>query len=118
MASSNPRLILKISGIVIGLAAILIYTLFQAHEFIAGPKLEIFTPKNGETIASTSAEVLLKGNADNISFLTINGLQVFTDEQGDFSRKLLLPEGLAIITVEAQDKFNRSVKKEIQLFVK
>ncbi|HEY4499431.1 MAG TPA: hypothetical protein VJH94_05245 [Candidatus Paceibacterota bacterium] len=118
MSRIHPRLLLKSISIITALLVLLIYGLFQAHEFIAGPTLTIVEPKNGSTIASTSPEVVLKGNAKNISFITLNGLQIFTDENGDFSRTLLLPQGLAIITVEAQDKFNRSVRKEIQLLVK
>ena len=110
--------VLKIAGAIVVFLILVSYGLFQAHDYITGPKISIDSPKNGETISSSTPEVLLKGRAENISFLTVNGLQIFTDENGNFERELLLPPGLAIITVEAQDKFSRSIRKEIQLFVK
>ena len=118
MRIANPRSLFTLFGIALGLVVLIAYGFFQAHEFISGPSVEIASPRNGETIASTSPSVLLKGTARNISFLSINGLPTFTDENGDFSRTLLLPVGYTIITVEAQDKFKRSIRKEIQLFVR
>lgn len=118
MASTDSRSLLKTFVIVFGIIVLLAYAYIQAYDFIIGPQLVITSPKNGETVASTSPEVIVRGHAEHISFLTINGLQVFTDENGDFARKLLLPEGLAIITIEAQDKFKRSTKEELQLIVK
>ena len=118
MATADSRPVFKVTIIVVGLLVLLIYGYIQAREFITGPKLELSSPKNGETIASTSPEVVVQGRAQHISFLTINGRQIFTDEKGDFGSKLLLAEGYTIITVEAQDKFKRSVKRELQLIVK
>ena len=118
MATADSRSIFKVTVIVLGLIILLVYGYFQAREFITGPKLELLSPQSGETIASTSPEVVVQGHARNISFLTINGRQIFTDEKGDFGSKLLLAEGYTIITVEAQDKFKRSVKRELQLIVK
>jgi len=118
MASTNSRSLLKTLVITFGVVVLLGYAYFQTRDFLSGPQLVITEPQNGQTVASTSPEILVRGHAEHISFLTINGLQVFTDENGDFSRKLLLPDGLVIITIEAQDKFKRSVKEELQLLVK
>lgn len=118
MAGIDSRPILKVASIILGLLILLVYGYFQARELITGPRLEISSPKNGETLASTSPEILVRGHAKNISFLTINGRQVFTDESGYFSSTLLLGEGYTIITIEAQDRFKRSVKRELQLIVR
>ncbi len=114
----NPRTVIRIGAVVLLLSTIIGYAYLRSKEFLTGPQLTILEPKNGQTVASTSPEVLLKGKAENIAFLTVNGAQVFTDEYGDFGRKLLLPAGLAIITVEAQDKFGRSITREVSLIVK
>ncbi|OHA18741.1 MAG: hypothetical protein A2664_04515 [Candidatus Taylorbacteria bacterium RIFCSPHIGHO2_01_FULL_46_22b] len=118
MARIDTRSALKFSLIAIALLTLLIYGYFQASSIITGPVLTISSPRNGQTVSSTSPSVLLEGTATGVSFLTINGLQVFTNEKGIFARKLLLTEGYNIITVEAQDKFKRSVKKELQLIVR
>ena len=118
MISVNPRSMVVFGIVGIILCGFVVYGYFQSRTIITGPILTISSPTNGQTIASTSPEILIRGTARNISFLTIGGVQTFTDEQGAFARELLLPEGYSIITIEAQDKFNRSVKKELQLFVK
>ncbi len=118
MARNDPRTRLKVGVICIGVIALLLYAYFQARDFLAGPQLVILSPENGITVASTSPEIIVRGHAEHISFLTVNGLQIFTDEKGGFTRKLLLPAGYTIITIEAQDKFGRSVKKELQFIVK
>lgn len=117
MSISEPRTILKFSLVGIAFAALLAYAYLQGRDFIEGPQLTIISPKNGQTIASTSPLVALRGTAAHIAFLTVDGLQIYTDEKGSFSRALLLPTGYSIITVKAQDKFGRSITKEVQVVV-
>ena len=118
MALKDTRTIIKTTVIAVLLVLIITYTYLQTRDFLTGPQLTITSPENGQSVSSSSPEIILSGETSHISFLTVNGLQVFTDENGTFSRKLLLPEGYTIITVEAQDKFGRSITREIQLIVK
>ncbi|OHA27331.1 MAG: hypothetical protein A3C06_00575 [Candidatus Taylorbacteria bacterium RIFCSPHIGHO2_02_FULL_46_13] len=118
MATPDTRALVKITLIIFALVGLSAYAYVQTRAILTGPTLLILSPANGASVASTSPQITLRGEAHNISFITINGLQMFVDEQGKFARTLLLANGYNIITIEAQDKFNHSVKKELQLIVK
>ena len=51
--------------------------------------------------------VTLTGNTHNIVKLTLNGMEIHTNEQGAFTRILLLENGYTIMTLQAQDRFGR-----------
>lgn len=99
-----------VAGIVI---LILAYGLFQARNLISGPEIVISTPENGESV--NDPLVVVSGIATNINSITLNDRQIFIDKQGNFSEKLLVPEGYTIIKVAAQDKFGRSIERRIEL---
>lgn len=85
------------------------YFLYQARGYLFGPKITLDNPLAGEVIHDSYLEV--KGQALNISSLSLNGRQIFTDENGNFKEGLLLAKGYNIIELTATDKFGR-VKKE------
>ncbi len=104
---------IKRAFIFIALIAIGAYSYYQARPLIAGPLLLIHTPQNNATIATTS--VTVTGVSKRINTLTFNDREIFIDEEGNFSEKLLLPLGYTIIEVTARDRFNRSVSQTLQL---
>ncbi len=83
--------------------------MYQARGYLLGPKIVIESPQSGEVIRG--AYLTVKGQALNISSLSLNGRQIFTDEHGFFNEGLLLARGYNIIELTATDKFGR-VKKE------
>lgn len=89
------------------------YGLFQTKNLILGPNIAIASPLNGAAVGLNPVEV--SGQADRIAFLSLNGEQIFTDEDGRFSQKLLLTHGYNIIRFEAQDKFGRTIEKVLNL---
>lgn len=108
-----PKRLLAIaiaSVVVIGLS---VYAYFQSREYVRGPVLAIEEPLNGSS--STTSLITLVGRAHNISFLTLNGRRIFTDEQGRFRESLLLPEGYSIMTLEAKDRFGHRAEKRLEL---
>lgn len=108
--------IVRVSMIVITLALLFGYAGFRAKSFITGPILSIEYPKNGQSIENALVEI--SGNAKNISFLSLNGNKIFTDESGLFKEKILLSYGYNVITVEAKDRFGRIKSESIQLIYK
>jgi hypothetical protein len=103
--------------IIIGAFVLLIgYAGFRAQSFIQGPQLTITSPTSGTT--TTSSVVEISGTTKNISFITLNGDKIFTDKNGVFKNKLLLSYGYNIITVEAKDRFGRTIDRNIQLVYK
>jgi hypothetical protein len=89
------------------------YGLFQTKNLILGPNIAIASPANGAAVGLNPVEV--KGQADRIAFISLNGEQIFTDKEGNFSQKLLLNHGYNIIKLEAQDKFGRTIEKVLNL---
>jgi hypothetical protein len=92
------------------------YATFQAHAFAEGPVIEVSSPLDG--MISGQSLVTIEGNARNISFLTLNGNKIFTDESGQFSEKTLLSRGYNIMRLEAEDRFGRKTSQTLQLIYK
>src|SRR3989344_47986 len=99
----TPKLIAGIVIFVISVIALGAYGYLQSRGYLRGPVSAVEEPKNGAL--STTSLITVRGNARNISFLTLNGRQIFTDEQGRFREALLLQNGYNIMTIEAKDRF-------------
>jgi hypothetical protein len=89
------------------------YVLFQARFVIFGPQVEISYPKHGSLVAASMLSV--EGKATNISWISLNDRQIFTDEKGFWSEKLMLPPGVSIITVKTRDRFGREIERSVQV---
>ena len=95
--------------------SIIAYGLFEARRLIGGPSITIDTPIDGS--ATSTDVVTISGTAQNISFLTIDDAPAFTDEQGRFSERLSPPQGYAIFTVAATDRFGRRASAQVRITV-
>lgn len=112
----NPKTYLKFT--LIGIFAIIIlgYALFQARNIISGPVVKIQTPKNGISLEHSLMNI--EGVAKNISYISMNDRQIFTDDKGEFSEKLLLSYGYNIITIKARDRFGQETEETLELIYK
>lgn len=100
--------------VIIGIFAV--YGLYISRNFLKGPQILIETPRKGEIIHNAYIEI--KGKAKNISHLSLNGKQIFTDTEGNFKQNLLLANGYNIIEISAQDKFGRGIKERREIVLK
>lgn len=91
------------------------YSLFQARFLILGPRISIDYPPDGAR--AENELVLVQGRAQNAAWLSLNGRQIFTNEEGYWKEKLLLPQGLSIMTVTARDRFGRETEEKIRIFL-
>ena len=91
------------------------YGLFEARRIIEGPVVTITMPQDGSATSTTG--VTISGNAQNISFLTINDRPSFTDQKGNFSETLSIPPGFAVLTVAATDRFGRRTSRAVSITV-
>lgn len=107
---------IKITGAVVFAFAIFGYGFFQAKNVILGPIIKINHPQNGASVETSLVEI--EGLAKNISRISMDGNQIFTDERGIFKEKLLLSYGYNIITIEARDRFGRETVKMLELVYK
>ena len=96
------------------LAVVIIgYALFQTRNIVRGPIIDVYTPRNGASVSESL--ITITGTAKNISFISLNGQQIFVDENGSFSQKLLLSYGYNIMTLYARDKFGRETENVLEL---
>lgn len=112
----TPKLIISITVLALAVVSLSIYAYLQSREYLRGPIIAIGEPINGSL--STTSLVTLKGSAHTVSFLTLNGRQIFTDEQGRFKESLLLQDGYNILLLEAKDRFGHIVEKRLELVYK
>ena len=112
-SSSMPRLFDKhlslqfvfrlILGVVI-VGILVLYGMFQARLLISGPT---FTLTHEVSTVEQDRVVIITGIAENIISLTLNDRPIFTDDNGNFSEILVLPDGYTIMTLRARDRYGR-----------
>ncbi len=112
----NARKIALTTITVVIAIGLLSYGYYQSRRFIEGPRISIESPQNGDVFTTPTVEIV--GTARHISMLYLNDNQIFVDEFGRFSEKLLLSPGYNIITIEATDKFERAQTKRLELVLK
>ncbi len=98
------------------IAIIVGYGIYRAKTLAEGPKITVIEPRDGSL--SAASLITVSGTAKNISFLNLNGSQIFTDEAGAFSEKILLANGYNVITLSASDRFGRKTEKSLQIMYK
>lgn len=111
--SYHPQNILHFLLLLAITVAVGYYVLYQSRSLMAGPKIAFTNPANGATVRESLT--LIEGNAERISFIELNGRQIFTDEFGNFREKLPLLEGHNIIKLQATDRFGRITTQNLYL---
>lgn len=89
------------------------YSLFQARFIIIGPQITVAYPQDGESVEGNV--FTMEGTARNISWISLNDRQIFTDDEGWWSEKLVVREGISTITISARDRFGREVVENIRV---
>ena len=95
---------------------LIIYSLYQARALLAGPQISIENPQDGQMIENPL--VIARGQSKNIAWISLNNRQIFTDEDGTWSEKLLVSPGISIMTVKVRDRFGRETEKSVQIVLK
>lgn len=106
---------LLVKPLVIALVVILIlgYSILKVKNLAIGPEITLYSPTDG---ASTKTDLVnIKGKAERISQIFLNGKKIYTDEAGNFNEQYLLASGYNLLEVSANDQFGRQVAKKLQL---
>lgn len=98
------RTILMVVGVFGGGMLLLAYLVFQARFLLQGP---IIALDNEPSTLQSERVVMLSGSVKNITRLTLNGRQIFTNELGYFDEALVLENGYTIATLAATDRYGR-----------
>jgi len=111
MRNFNPKHI----SLAVLFALLVIYSGYQARTLIIGPRVWIESPEDGEVLQSRI--VSMEGRAKNISWISLNGRQIFTDEEGYWDEELIVSEGISIMSVKVRDRFGRESEKRVRIIL-
>ncbi|MGI5826880.1 MAG: helix-turn-helix domain-containing protein [Patescibacteria group bacterium] len=109
-----PKLIRNLVLILI-LLAFLGYLAFYLTRIVSAPELVIFEPANNLKTTSTVWEI--SGHSEPEAEIRINGEEVLSMKNGDFSLVVNLKKGLNNITVSAKKKHSSEAVVERQILV-
>lgn len=71
-----------------------------------------------ELVRKENSEVItVKGNAEKAILLTLNGREIFIDQDGNFTEVVSPLPGYSVITLFAKDKFGKTAEKKFELYV-
>lgn len=87
------------------------YAYYEARGFIYGPRITVAD----EVTTVSDPYVVIQGQADRISKLSMNGNEITVTEGGKFAEPYLLAPGLNRILLDAEDKYGRSRQEIIQI---
>lgn len=87
------------------------YAAYEAQGLLYGPRIRL----ENETFASYTSFVSIKGRAERISELRINGKTVSVTENGEFDEPYLLAEGSNHIILEARDARGRTTIETLDI---
>lgn len=91
------------------------YGIHEAIPLIAGPRLYVTGPGNGESFHNGFITIL--GSTVHTQSVSLDGAPLLTDEKGNFKTTLTLPRGGAILSITATDRFGRSITERRSVFV-
>lgn len=92
---------------------IIIYAISRSLSYARGPHITVDEPTDWAVI--TSPTTMVRGHVDRANNLTLDDHAISIDEQGNFSETLVIFPGMNIITIEAHDQFNRTVKTQLRV---
>ena len=109
----KPCTIIKTVIALMIISALSVYVFFNTRLFIEGPQIVVEGPENG--FSGDSGLVEVYGQVLNSSFISLNGRAVLVDENSNFKELVMLHPGYNIIVIEANDKFDRKVTRQLDL---
>src|SRR3989344_9291150 len=103
----------RLTQIALGLFFILLvgYAYCEAHGLLFGPSITV----TSQIAAVHDPFVTIKGRADRISSLFMNGKAIQVPEAGDFSEPYVLAPGYNQIKLDARDKYGRNSSSVIEI---
>ena len=105
----------RIIGVVLALffLGVLGYGYFEARHILYGPTIDIATPS--APLSVSSPLVHIRGTAENITLLRMNGAPIQVTEAGAFDEALLLAPGYNKVVLSASDKLGRTTERVLEI---
>lgn len=105
----------KIEKILVGLLVIvaLCYGGFRAYPLIKGPEITLYSPQEGDAVASSSFEV--SGKVSKVREITLQGRPIPIDQDGHFKELLVASPPYTILVLTATDFYGNSITKTVSV---
>jgi len=98
-------------ALVIFFLLVIAYAYFEVQGILFGPKINIVSTL---TIV-TDPYITIRGTADHIATLTMNGEPISVTEQGAFEQPFVLAPGDNHIFFDAKDKYGRVSQRDVEI---
>lgn len=85
------------------------YALYEARGVFYGPQINI----PSETVVVSEQATLIRGRAERITELRLNGKQIPVTENGEFEEPFLLAKGSNHLILEARDARGRTTRETL-----
>ena len=103
-------------GLIIVVVSAIGLIIASTLDLARGPAITEIEPKTNTTVSDPL--ITVTGQTERINRLYFNDRQIFADPTGQFSERLLLLPGYNILTIRAEDRFEREVVKQLELVYK
>lgn len=95
---------------------IVAYSIFQTRSLAKGVDLSVHGINDGAVFDGNL--LTLSGQATHAKHIMINDREILVDKNENFSEELILSPGLNIITIKAEDKFDKKTDVAYRVFYK
>ncbi len=100
---------LSTGAIVLFFVLLVAYGLYEAQAMVLGPRITL--PQ--ETLTLQSPYTLVRGTAEHIVEIRLNGVPISVTEDGVFEEPYVLSEGENRLLFEAHDKYGRKTEETV-----
>ena len=91
----------------------LFYGGWRAYPLIKGPEITLYSPADGDIVASTSFEV--SGKVSKVREITLQGRPIPIDQDGHFKELLVASPPYTILVLTATDFYGTSITKTVSV---
>jgi hypothetical protein len=91
----------------------LLYGGFRAYPLIKGPEITLYSPKEGDIVATSSFEV--SGKVSKVREITLQGRPIPIDQDGHFKELLVASHPYTILVLTATDFYGNTVTETVSV---
>src|SRR3989344_5816249 len=98
-------------GLAIFFLIVLGYAYYEGWELLYGPTIDV-APRVMEV---SGPLIVISGQAQRISSLSLNGMEISVSEEGGFSEKYVLTPGYNRLILNARDKYGKTAERVVEI---
>ncbi len=93
-----------------------LYGSWRAYPLLVGPHINIITPQDGDTVASTTFQI--SGQVSRVKIIEIQGRPIPIDKEGNFTEVLVAQYPYTVIVINAVDFYDKTITKTLKVIPK